>query len=197
MRHSCRVGFAHRPRRGGGRRRWAKPTLQSLARRRAKYNNEFPGWAHSFRQAVQNNRRSLSEVPARTEHSDAFSNDLKRRGFTFVGSTISQGRSFSDFLISSTSRSISVVANRRTWCSLRIRSTPDRLSECLGPNCPRTTSIRDRLDQPLASIPVEEDIDLGGHVVGQLEKLLPGRHRHEHDRGTLFDRQLDCINRVV
>jgi DNA-3-methyladenine glycosylase I len=32
--------------------------------------------------------RSLSEVPARTEESDALSKDLKRRGFTFVGTTI-------------------------------------------------------------------------------------------------------------
>ena len=33
-------------------------------------------------------RRSLSGVPARTAESDALSKDLKRRGFTFVGSTI-------------------------------------------------------------------------------------------------------------
>ncbi len=32
--------------------------------------------------------RSLAEVPARTAESDAMSNDLKRRGFKFVGSTI-------------------------------------------------------------------------------------------------------------
>jgi len=32
--------------------------------------------------------RSLREVPARTEVSDALSKDLKRRGFNFVGSTI-------------------------------------------------------------------------------------------------------------
>lgn len=36
----------------------------------------------------QNGRRSLAEVPARTEQSDAMSKDLKRRGFNFVGSTI-------------------------------------------------------------------------------------------------------------
>jgi DNA-3-methyladenine glycosylase I len=30
----------------------------------------------------------LSEVPAKTEISDAMSQDLKRRGFNFVGSTI-------------------------------------------------------------------------------------------------------------
>jgi len=33
-------------------------------------------------------RRSLREVPARTELSDALSKDLKARGFRFVGSTI-------------------------------------------------------------------------------------------------------------
>jgi DNA-3-methyladenine glycosylase I len=32
--------------------------------------------------------RSLREVPARTDQSDAMSRDLKRRGFNFVGSTI-------------------------------------------------------------------------------------------------------------
>jgi len=35
-----------------------------------------------------NQRRALSEIPARSEVSDALSKDLKRRGFSFVGSTI-------------------------------------------------------------------------------------------------------------
>jgi DNA-3-methyladenine glycosylase I len=35
-----------------------------------------------------NRRRSSKEAPARTRESDAMSKDLKRRGFTFVGSTI-------------------------------------------------------------------------------------------------------------
>ncbi len=35
-----------------------------------------------------NRRRSSKDVPARTQESDAMSKDLKRRGFTFVGSTI-------------------------------------------------------------------------------------------------------------
>jgi DNA-3-methyladenine glycosylase I len=35
-----------------------------------------------------NARKHLSEVPARTAESDAMSKDLKKRGFTFVGSTI-------------------------------------------------------------------------------------------------------------
>jgi DNA-3-methyladenine glycosylase I len=36
----------------------------------------------------QNRPPSLRDIPAKTEDSDAFSNDLKRRGFGFVGSTI-------------------------------------------------------------------------------------------------------------
>jgi DNA-3-methyladenine glycosylase I len=36
----------------------------------------------------QNSPRSLKEVPASTPESDAMSRDLKKRGFTFVGSTI-------------------------------------------------------------------------------------------------------------
>ena len=35
-----------------------------------------------------NQRRSLRDIPARTAESDALSQDLKRRGFRFVGSTI-------------------------------------------------------------------------------------------------------------
>jgi DNA-3-methyladenine glycosylase I len=35
-----------------------------------------------------NARASLKQVPAKTEESDAMSKDLKKRGFTFVGSTI-------------------------------------------------------------------------------------------------------------
>lgn len=36
----------------------------------------------------RNRWRRLSQVPARTEQSDAMSGDLQKRGFTFVGSTI-------------------------------------------------------------------------------------------------------------
>jgi DNA-3-methyladenine glycosylase I len=35
-----------------------------------------------------NARRTMKDVPARTPESDAFSKELKRRGFKFVGSTI-------------------------------------------------------------------------------------------------------------
>jgi DNA-3-methyladenine glycosylase I len=37
---------------------------------------------------LQPRRRRMSDVPARTPESDAWSADLKRRGFKFVGSTI-------------------------------------------------------------------------------------------------------------
>jgi DNA-3-methyladenine glycosylase I len=36
----------------------------------------------------QNRWRSMGDVPARTDESDAMSKDLKKRGFTFVGTTI-------------------------------------------------------------------------------------------------------------
>jgi len=36
----------------------------------------------------QHRPRAIKDIPARTDESDAFSKDLKRRGFGFVGSTI-------------------------------------------------------------------------------------------------------------
>ena len=37
---------------------------------------------------LQNSRKSITEIPARTLESDLMSKDLKKRGFSFVGSTI-------------------------------------------------------------------------------------------------------------
>ena len=45
-------------------------------------------WPFVGGQPVKNTWRSLDQLPARTETSDAISKDLKRRGFNFVGSTI-------------------------------------------------------------------------------------------------------------
>lgn len=45
-------------------------------------------WRFVGNRPIQNSRRSLSELPARTAESDAMSKDLKKRGFKFVGSTI-------------------------------------------------------------------------------------------------------------
>jgi DNA-3-methyladenine glycosylase I len=45
-------------------------------------------WGFVDGRPVQNRWRTLKEVPARTALSDALAKDLKRRGFTFVGSTI-------------------------------------------------------------------------------------------------------------
>lgn len=45
-------------------------------------------WGFVGHRPKQNAWKSLAEVPARTAESDAMSKDLKRRGFTFVGSTI-------------------------------------------------------------------------------------------------------------
>src|SRR5687767_8141612 len=45
-------------------------------------------WGFVENQPIQNARKSMKQVPARTAESDAMSKDLKRRGFKFVGSTI-------------------------------------------------------------------------------------------------------------
>jgi DNA-3-methyladenine glycosylase I len=45
-------------------------------------------WAYVDGVALQNKRTSMGEIPANTPVSDAMSKDLKKRGFTFVGSTI-------------------------------------------------------------------------------------------------------------
>jgi DNA-3-methyladenine glycosylase I len=45
-------------------------------------------WQFVGGQTRQNTRQSLADIPARTPESDAMSKDLKRRGLSFVGSTI-------------------------------------------------------------------------------------------------------------
>jgi DNA-3-methyladenine glycosylase I len=45
-------------------------------------------WAYVGGRPLQGRRRSLADIPARSEVSDALSEDLRRRGFKFVGSTI-------------------------------------------------------------------------------------------------------------
>ena len=45
-------------------------------------------WGFVDHKPMQNARRSIKDVPAKTAESDAMSKDLKRRGFNFVGSTI-------------------------------------------------------------------------------------------------------------
>ncbi len=45
-------------------------------------------WGFVGGRPIQNARRTLAEIPATSPESDALSKDLKKRGFTFVGSTI-------------------------------------------------------------------------------------------------------------
>jgi DNA-3-methyladenine glycosylase I len=45
-------------------------------------------WQFTGGGPIVNSRRSLKQVPARTPESDAMSKDLKKRGFSFVGTTI-------------------------------------------------------------------------------------------------------------
>ena len=45
-------------------------------------------WNFTDGKPIENNRKSLREVPSTTPLSDAISKDLKKRGFKFVGSTV-------------------------------------------------------------------------------------------------------------
>lgn len=45
-------------------------------------------WQFVGGRPIQNSRKSLTEIPARSSESDAMSEDLLRRGFKFVGPTI-------------------------------------------------------------------------------------------------------------
>jgi DNA-3-methyladenine glycosylase I len=45
-------------------------------------------WSFVGGKPIQNRRRKMSDVPARTPESDAMGRDLQKRGFKFVGSTI-------------------------------------------------------------------------------------------------------------
>ena len=45
-------------------------------------------WGYVDGRPIDNNRKSLQEVPATTPLSDFISKDLKKRGFKFVGSTV-------------------------------------------------------------------------------------------------------------
>lgn len=49
-----------------------------------------------------------------------------------------------------------------------------------------TRLVRDRLDERLPHVAVEQDVDSGRHVVGQFEKLLSGRHWHQDDTRALL-----------
>ena len=45
-------------------------------------------WNFTNGKPIQNNRKSMKEIPATTPLSDEISKDLKNRGFKFVGSTV-------------------------------------------------------------------------------------------------------------
>ncbi len=45
-------------------------------------------WGFVGNEQIRNAWQSMQEIPARTDISDAMSKDLKKRGFSFVGSTI-------------------------------------------------------------------------------------------------------------
>ena len=68
------------------------------------------GWVDGA--TIVNRPRSLADLPAKTELSDRISKDLKRRGFTFVGSTI----------IYSLLQSVGIVDDHFTSCAFKGRA---------------------------------------------------------------------------
>jgi len=65
------------------------------------------GWVDGT--TIVNRPRSLADLPAKTELSDRISKDLKRRGLTFVGSTI----------IYSLLQSVGIVDDHLTSCAFK------------------------------------------------------------------------------
>ncbi len=45
-------------------------------------------WQFTGNKTIQNKHKTMKDIPATSKESDAMSKDLKKRGFTFVGSTI-------------------------------------------------------------------------------------------------------------
>ncbi|HRG46591.1 MAG TPA: DNA-3-methyladenine glycosylase I, partial [Leptospiraceae bacterium] len=45
-------------------------------------------WQFTNNKTIQNKFKTMKEMPATSKESDAMSKDMKKRGFTFVGSTI-------------------------------------------------------------------------------------------------------------
>lgn len=65
----------------------------SNAREFIKIQEEFGSfskyiWSFVDSKPIQNNFKTLAELPAKTKVSDAISTDLKKRGFKFTGSTV-------------------------------------------------------------------------------------------------------------
>src|SRR5712692_2799899 len=92
-------------RRGGYRRAFANFDPAQVARftdRRLELLRQAPGINHP---------RTLADLPATTELSDRISKDLKRRNFTFVGSTI----------IYSLLQSVGIVDDHVTTCPFKQR----------------------------------------------------------------------------
>ena len=66
-------------------------------------------WQFSDGKIIKNNWENQSQIPAHSTLSDAMCKDLKRRGFSFVGGTITYA-----FM-----QSIGMVNDHMTWCDFR------------------------------------------------------------------------------
>jgi DNA-3-methyladenine glycosylase I len=127
-------------------------------------------WGFVGNEPRQNTRRSIKEVPAKTQESDAMSKDMKRRGFTFVGSTIcyafmqavgmvndhlvdcfrhgelrQMGEVRKVCMISCTTRKRSMEASTPSSPIMALaRRCPKPSPGCIGNGCPRVVESRPR-----------------------------------------------------
>lgn len=62
---------------------------------------------------------------------------------------------------------------------------------------PELPSFRERLHQSVLNVRVVVDTDGGGHLVRQLEELLPGRDGHEDVLGSVLGGQLREVDGVM
>ena len=84
------------------------------ARKYLEVINEFGSfdsyiWSFVNRKPIINNFKTIAEIPSKTDLSDKISMDLKKRGFSFVGSTI----------IYSFLQSVGIVNDHLTSCDFR------------------------------------------------------------------------------
>src|SRR5207248_11527164 len=77
----------------------------------------------------QTRRRRLQDIPASTEQSEAFSTDLRRRGFRFVGSTIVYAHMQAVGMVNEDRKSTRLNSSHRTtsyavFCLKKKRAVP-------------------------------------------------------------------------
>jgi DNA-3-methyladenine glycosylase I len=154
-------------------------------------------WRHVDGRPLQTRVRAQKDLPARTELSDALSRDLKKRGFTFVGSTIvyafmQAAGLVNDHVLDCSSASAQLLAQLGLQLGDGRRRAQVRGQRRDGvqrrPERPPRVGGAPGLQQDLAP-PGQEGLLArreGGHLVQPVERLVPAPRRElELDGGQL------------